>query len=84
MINDLLQQSENNFKRGDRVRVLKNDTPDGPNPTWKTHYCGAVIKAGTHFALIIDPVKGDGNLGTLNESVEWTPYNSKMLKIIKN
>ncbi len=84
MINDLIQQSENNFKRGDRVRVLKNDTPDGPKPTWKTHYCGGIIKAGTHFALVIDPEKRDGNLATIQESSEWIPYNSKMLKIIKN
>lgn len=84
MIKDLLQQFENNFKRGDRVRVLKNYTPDEPKPTWRTFYCGAVIKAGTHFALIIDPTKTDSNLGTLNESCEWMPYNSKMLRIIKN
>lgn len=84
MINDLIQQSENNFKRGDRVRVLKNDTPDAPKPTWKTFYCGGIIKAGSHFALVLDPEVRDGNLGTLAESCEWVNFNCKMRKIIKN
>lgn len=81
-ISDLIN-NQNNFKFGDKVRVLRNDTPEKGKPTWKTAWFARVVKAGSHFAYLLDYKKTDVNLANL-DSCEWCPYESKMLKIIKD
>ncbi len=67
------------FKVNDKVRVLKFD-----GERWKTFYYGVIVQLGTKFAKILDYKVSDANLGTLNESSQWCPFESKTLKIIKD
>ena len=72
------------FKVGDKVRVLRNDAPDEKAPKWKTSWFGVINKMGDKFALVWDYKVSDSNTGLLTDSSEWCPFESKMLKIIKD
>ena len=72
------------FKVNDKVRVLRNHTPDEKNATWKTAWFGVIKGVGTTFALVWDFLESDSNVGNMDYSCEWVPYNSKILKIIKD
>lgn len=80
------------FNIGDKVRVLKNDAPPETTkflkesaPRWKSWYRGVVVKVYTKGWLRIwDYEKYDGNLGTLQESVEDVCSDCKMTRVIKD
>ena len=82
-MNNLLEQSEIQFKLHDKVQVMVNKTPDKPFALWKAEWDGVITSIGTHFAGVTDFKKTDSNVGTISESEQFVPYNSKMLKIIK-
>lgn len=67
------------FKIYDKVRILKRD-----EDVWKTGWFGVIVKLGTTHALVFDHKKTDSNVGSINESSEWVPYESKCLKIIND
>ena len=73
-----------NFKVGDKVRVLRNDTPDEKSPKWKTFYFAVIVQMGNKFAKCWDFKPSDSNTGLLTDSVEWCPFECKMFKIIKD
>jgi len=72
------QDLSQNFKVGDKVRILKRH-----EDSWKTFSFGVIMKMGDKFAYVLDHVKTDSNLA-LMESCEYFPFESKMLKIIKD
>lgn len=76
--NELKTEISQNFKIHDKVRVLKKD-----NDSWKTYYFGIITKLGDKFAYIVDLKKTEENLASV-EFGEWTPFESKMLKVIKD
>lgn len=83
-MNNLLDQNDIHFKINDKVRVLSNASPDNKSLVWKTSWYGVIVELGTHFARVWDFQKTDSNIGTVQDSSEWIPYSSKMLKIIKD
>ena len=77
---DILERNTN-FKINDKVRILKNDNPDG-KPEWRTGWFGVIVEIGSHFVKVWDPKVTDSNTGLLRESSEWINPNCKMLKVI--
>ncbi len=73
------QTTNPTFKIHDKVRVLKKEEKG-----WKTFSFGVIVELGSSFAKIWDPKVTDQNLGTIEHSCENFPYESKMLKIIKD
>lgn len=77
---DILNQNTT-FKLYDKVKVLRREAGD---VNWRGLYYGVIVELGNTFARVWDTCKTDQNLGTIPDSCEWQPFNSKCLKLVKD
>jgi hypothetical protein len=77
-----MTQKTNNFKFGDKVRVLRGGNGDA----WKTLYYGVILQASnnSNFVQVWDPEKRDGNCGDPQISNEWVNCDCRMTRVIRD
>lgn len=79
--NNQKNQKTQDFKVGDKVRVLRNENANISN--WRVSYYGIITSIGTTHAKVFDFTKSNMNLADPSHSCEWLPYVSRAIKIEK-